>query len=86
MNDLFQKMFLGWVRHAMTGGAGFLFAHGLIQQSAEQILISAVLAIAGVAWSSISKAAEDYEKAQLQKLIDTPALKQFVPPGAAGKS
>jgi hypothetical protein len=35
--------------------AGFLLAHGLIQQADQQILVSAGLAVAGVAWSSVNK-------------------------------
>lgn len=59
--DLFKQILSGYVRHGLTAFAGYLFARGLIQQGDQQILISAALAIAGVAWSTANKVIHDYE-------------------------
>jgi hypothetical protein len=59
--DLFKQIFTGYVRHGLTIAAGYLLAHGLIQQADQQVLISAGLGLAGVAWSTVSKLIQDQE-------------------------
>jgi len=68
--DLIKSILLGYARHGLTAAAGYLLAHGLIQQADEQVLISAGLAIAGVTWSTINKLIHDYE---LQQASNTSA-------------
>jgi hypothetical protein len=58
---MFKSIALGYVRHALTAAAGFLLAHGLIDQAGGQILASAGLAIAGLAWSAGQKLLASYE-------------------------
>lgn len=58
---LLKSILLGYLRHGLTIAAGYLLAHGLIQQADQQVLISAVLALAGVAWSTINKVIQDQE-------------------------
>ena len=53
--DLLKTIILGYLRHGLTAAAGYLLAQGLIQQADQQVLISAGLAVAGVAWSTINK-------------------------------
>jgi len=67
--DLIKSILLGYVRHGLTVAAGYLLAHGLVQQSDEQVLVSAGLALAGMAWSTGSKLIANYE---LQKAAPTP--------------
>jgi hypothetical protein len=59
--DLLKQIGVGYLRHGLTAAAGYLFAHGLIQQADEQVFISALLALAGVAWSTINKIIHDNE-------------------------
>ncbi len=70
--DLLKSILIGYARHGLTAFAGYLFAHGLIVQSDEQILVSAGIALAGVAWSTGSKFIANRE---LQK------ARQSMPPG-----
>lgn len=58
---LLKQIITGYLRHGLTALAGYLLAHGLIQQADQQVLISALLAIAGVAWSTINKVIHDAE-------------------------
>jgi hypothetical protein len=53
--DLLKSILLGYARHGLTVAAGYLLAHGLIAQEDQQVLISAGLALAAVAWSTASK-------------------------------
>jgi len=53
--DLLKLILTGYIRHALTIGCGYLLAHGFIEQSDTQVLMSAGLGIAGVAWSTINK-------------------------------
>jgi hypothetical protein len=59
--NLLQSIFLGYVRHALTLCAGYLLAHGLIDQAGGQVLAAAGVALAGVAWSTVQKFAAHYE-------------------------
>ncbi len=59
--DLIKSILLGYVRHGLTAAAGYLLAHGLIQQTDQQVFISAVLALIGIAWSTGSKMLQNYE-------------------------
>ena len=59
--DLLKQILIGYLRHGLTACAGYLFAHGLIQQADQQVFISAVLALGGVAWSTINKVVHDNE-------------------------
>ena len=59
--DLLKSILLGYARHGLTAAAGYLLAHGLMQQADQQVFISAVLALAGIAWSTINKLAANYE-------------------------
>jgi len=65
--DLFKTILLGYARHGLTAAAGYLLAHGLIQQADQQVLISAALALAGVAWSTLDKVIQNYELAKARK-------------------
>jgi uncharacterized membrane protein YjjB (DUF3815 family) len=58
---LFKSILLAYIRHALTGGCGYLLAHGLVDQNGSQILISAALGILGVLWSTAQKLASSYE-------------------------
>ncbi len=58
---LLKQILIGYLRHGLTALAGYLLAHGLIQQADQQVLISALLALAGVAWSTINKVMHDGE-------------------------
>jgi hypothetical protein len=69
MNDLIKQLAMGYLRHSLTAFAGFLFAHALIQQSDQQIVVSALFALAGVAWSSSQKLIADQELKLAQKTI-----------------
>lgn len=66
---MIRQILLGYLRHALTMGAGYLLSHGLVDQSGIQILASAVLAIAGVAWSTMQKVAADYEQQLARKVM-----------------
>jgi hypothetical protein len=59
--NLLKQILVGYLRHGLTALAGYLLAHGLIQQADQQVLISAVLALAGVGWSTINKVIHDNE-------------------------
>ncbi|HEX4083342.1 MAG TPA: hypothetical protein VHY22_00420 [Chthoniobacteraceae bacterium] len=59
--NLLKSILSGYARHGLTAAAGFLLAHGIIQQADQQIIISAGLALAGVAWSTVSKFLQNYE-------------------------
>jgi hypothetical protein len=59
--DLLKQILVGYLRHGLTAFAGYLFAHGILQQADQQVFISALLAIAGVAWSTINKVIHDNE-------------------------
>ena len=65
--DLLKTILLGYARHGLTAAAGYLLAHGLIQQADQQVLISAALALAGVAWSTLDKVIHNYELAKARK-------------------
>jgi len=56
-----KTILFSYLRHALTLGAGYLLAHGLVDQAGGQILLSAGLAIAGVAWSTAQKFAAQLE-------------------------
>lgn len=58
---LLKQILTAYLRHALTGLAGYLLAHGLIQQADQQVLISALLALAGIAWSTVNKVIHDSE-------------------------
>jgi hypothetical protein len=64
--DLLKPILLGYVRHGLTVGAGYLLAHGLVQQSDTQVIVSAGLALAGVAWSTINKLIQSHELRKAQ--------------------
>lgn len=70
--DLLKSILLGYLRHALTVAAGYLLAHGLIQQADQQVLISAGLALAGIAWSTVNKLIHDNEL-QLARAEQAPA-------------
>jgi len=59
--NLLKSILLGYLRHALTVAASYLLAHGLIQQADQQVLISAGLALAGIAWSTVNKLIHDNE-------------------------
>jgi hypothetical protein len=71
--DLIKSILVGYVRHGLTAFAGYLFAHGLVQQSDEQVLISAGIGLAGVAWSTGSKLIANYELQRARKAMPTSA-------------
>ena len=58
---LLKSIALSYIRHSLTLASGYLLAHGLIDQAGSQILLSAGLAIAGVAWSTAQKLAANLE-------------------------
>jgi len=60
-NPMIKNILFGYLRHLLTAAAGYLLAHGLVDQAGGQILASAGLAIAGVAWSTGQKLASSYE-------------------------
>ena len=70
--DLLKNILLGYVRHGLTVGCGYLLAHGLISQNDSQVLISAGLGIAGVAWSTGSKLVANYELQKARPASATP--------------
>jgi hypothetical protein len=59
--DLFKVILFGYLRHGLTIASGYLLAHGFIEQSDTQVLMSAGLGLAGVAWSTGSKIVQNYE-------------------------
>ena len=59
--ELLKTILAGYLRHGITIAAGYLLNHGLIDQSGAQVLASAVIALAGLAWSTSSKLIADYE-------------------------
>lgn len=71
---MLRSIFLGYVRHALTAGCGYLFAHGLVSQSDSQVLISAALGIAGVAWSTAAKLIQDYELRNARNPVQQPPV------------
>jgi hypothetical protein len=66
---MIKSILFGYIRHGLTAGCGYLLAHGLVDQSGEQILISAVLGILGVLWSTGQKVAANYELKLAQKAM-----------------
>jgi len=58
---MIKSIALAYVRHGLTAAAGYLLAHGLIDQAGGQVLASAGLAIAGLAWSAGQKMFANYE-------------------------
>ena len=71
--DLLKQILIGYLRHAITIVAGYLLSHGLIDQSGAQVMASAVLALAGLAWSTISKLLADYELQRARKTPSSPS-------------
>ena len=71
--NLLKPILLAYLRHALTAAAGYLLAHGLIQQTDQQVLISAALALAGVAWTTFDKLAATYELQKARKPIPSAA-------------
>jgi hypothetical protein len=59
--DLLKQILTAYLRHALTAFAGYLLARGLIQQADQQVIISALLALSGVAWSTLNKVIHDNE-------------------------
>jgi hypothetical protein len=59
--NLLKSILLSYIRHALTLAAGYLLAHGLITQADGQLLLSAGLTLAGVAWSTAQKFAAQLE-------------------------
>jgi hypothetical protein len=59
--NLLKTILLGYIRHGLTLAAGYLLGHGLIDQSGSQVLLSAGMALAGVAWSTGQKLATNLE-------------------------
>ncbi len=59
--SLLKDILTAYLRHALTALAGYLLAHGLIQQADQQVIISAILALAGVAWTTANKIIHDSE-------------------------
>ncbi len=59
--QLLRSILLAYVRHGLTLASGYLLAHGLIDQAGSQVLLSAGLAMAGVAWSTGQKLAAQFE-------------------------
>lgn len=45
----------GIVRHLLTAGGGVLVSKGLIEAGQLDIVVGAVIAIGGVAWSIVAK-------------------------------
>ena len=66
---MLKQILLGSIRHLLTAGAGYLLAHGLIDQAGGQVLASAGLAIAGVAWSMAQKLMANYELELAKKTV-----------------
>jgi hypothetical protein len=58
--DLLKTILLSYVRHGLTVAAGYLLAHGLIDQAGGQVLASAGLALAGLVWTTCQKLAANY--------------------------
>ena len=83
--DLLKTILLGYARHGLTAAAGYLLAHGLIQQADQQVLISAALALAGVAWSTIDKVLQNYELAKAREAMP-PGIKPPATPGPVTKA
>lgn len=52
-----METILGFIRHALTFGAGFLVAKGYIDDASAQEGVGAVVALIGVIWSALSKSA-----------------------------
>jgi hypothetical protein len=77
--DLIKSIAMGFVRHGLTGFAGYLLAHGLVTQSDQQVLISSALGLAGVAWSVGQKMIANYE---LQRLKGAPITLRSSPMAA----
>ena len=63
MSDLLQKILGGILRHGLTYGAGVLIAHGYLQSSQSEMLISASMALAGIVWSVARKWYDQQEAA-----------------------
>jgi len=53
--SLLTSILQAYLRHALTVAAGYLLAQGLIQQADQQVIISAGLALAAIAWSTLNK-------------------------------
>jgi len=58
--SLLKPILFAYLRHALTAAAGYLLAHGLIDQAGGQVLASAGLALAGLAWTTLQKLAVYY--------------------------
>jgi hypothetical protein len=74
----FEKV-AGLFRHALTFGAGYLVAQGMIDEAASTELVAAVMAIIGILWSWREKtriaeaAAEAAKKAAKEAEANKPA-------------
>jgi len=67
--NLLKPLLLAYLRHSLTIASGYLLAHGLIQQTDQQVVISASLALAGVAWTTVDKLLTTYELQKTRVLV-----------------
>lgn len=50
-----DQVWQGYIRHALTAGAGALVTDGLINSTEAQIWVGALMLLVGFAWSHLSK-------------------------------
>ena len=53
-----KEVILGFVRHILTFGGGYVAAKGIIDQAMANEIIGAVMTLIGVAWSAYDKKAK----------------------------
>ena len=51
-----KDMILGFLRHILTFGGGFLLAKGWFDQGTLDLVVPAVITLAGAIWSVVDKA------------------------------
>lgn len=52
-----KEMILGFARHVLTFGGGFIVANGALTQPDLEMAIGAIITLAGIAWSAFVKRA-----------------------------
>lgn len=52
-----KDVILGFVRHVLTFGGGFIVANGALSVTDLETAVGAIITLAGVAWSAYNKRA-----------------------------
>ena len=50
-----KEALLGFIRHILTFGGGFLASNGYITTSDVELVVGAIITLVGIAWSAFDK-------------------------------